>query len=34
MQIKVKIYLFRWQHQLNPAIVRNEWTDGEQIKLF
>jgi hypothetical protein len=24
----------RWQHQLNPAIVRNEWTEAEQETLF
>lgn len=34
MQIEVLLLLCRWQHQLNPAIVRDEWTPAEQIKVF
>ena len=24
----------RWQHQLNPSIVREDWTDSEVRTLF
>lgn len=34
MSGKVFFGLFRWQHQLNPSIVRVEWTETEQLNLF
>ena len=34
MPLEVPYFLCRWQHQLNPAIVRDEWTDREQLHLF
>ena len=34
MQGKVNDFLYRWQHQLNPSIVKEDWLPSQQLELF
>lgn len=34
MQGKVNNFLYRWQHQLNPTIVKEDWQPSQQLELF
>lgn len=34
MQGKVNHFLYRWQHQLNPSIVKEDWSPTQQLELF